>query len=93
MADISKIKALDGTTYDIKDNVAMNLPYIRPLMTKTYTDIIATSNDNRGAGFFCIKVRGDTWTSTWRVKFRIRASVPSGTNAQYYYTDSSTVPQ
>lgn len=76
MADISKIKALNGTTYNIKDAAAMVWPYQRALISKTYTNVIATSNDNRGAGFFYMKVRANTWNSCWRIKVRVLATVP-----------------
>lgn len=88
MADISKIKALDGVTYDIKDNYAMSYPYLRPIATKTYTNVIATENSQQGGGFFYAKVRGDTYNTRWHVKVRVRATVPSGTNAVYYNTDT-----
>lgn len=76
MADISKITALNGTTYDIKDSAAMVWPYQRALISKTYTNVIATSNDNRGGGFFYMKVRANTWNSCWRIKVRVLATVP-----------------
>ena len=76
MADISKITALNGTTYNIKDAAAMVWPYQRALMSKTYTNVIATSNDDRGGGFFYMKVRANTWNSCWRIKVRVLATVP-----------------
>lgn len=82
MADISKIKALNGTTYNIKDEVARTetainaWPYQRPIQTKTYTNVIATANNNQGAAFFYMKVRANTWNSTWRIKVRLLATVP-----------------
>lgn len=88
MADISKITDLSGTTYDIKDAVAR--AYHEPIETKTYTDVIGTSNDNRGGCFFYLKVRGTTYNMGWRVKVRVRASVPgSSSYADLYYTDST----
>ena len=88
MADISKVTLLDNTTYDIKDAAAMEYPYLRPILSKTYTNVIATSNDDAGAGFFYAKIRGTTYNTRWRVTARIRATVPSGTNADLYNTDS-----
>ena len=76
MADISKIKATNGTTYNIKDASAMVWPYQRALISKTYTNVIATSNDQRGGGFFYMKVRANTWNSCWRIKVRVLATVP-----------------
>lgn len=87
MADISKIKVLDGTTYDIKDIIARRAHDPEPLETKTYTDVIATANDNNGAGFFYLKVRADNFTdSYWHIKTRVKASVPGNAN---YYTDTT----
>ena len=51
-----------------------------PIETRTYTNVIATSNDNRGGGFFCLKVRPLVYTDIWRVKMRVTATVPSNIN-------------
>ena len=88
MAEISKITLSNGTTYDVKDSAAMSYPYIRPIETKTYTNVIGTENSNRYAGFFYLKVRGTTYNTRWHVKVRVRATVPSGTSAELYNTDS-----
>lgn len=56
-----------------------------PLDTKTYTDVIATSNDHRGGSFFYLKVRGDTYNSKWYVKTRVFATVPG---RELYETDT-----
>lgn len=85
MADISKITAIDGTTYDIKDAAAMQFPYLRSLGTKTYTNVIATANDNNGAGFFYLRVRGNTYNDLWHVKVRVHATVPGNI---YYDTET-----
>ena len=86
MADISKITVpINGTntTFDIKDAVARS--YHEPIETKTYTNVIATANDNNGAGFFYLKYRGDTYNSNWHIKTRVIATVPGQVG---YYTDS-----
>ena len=81
MADISKITTLDGTTYNLKDTYARQSHPPEPLVTKTYTDVIATtSNTWDGTGFFYAKVRGDTYNTIWRVKVRVTATVPTNTN-------------
>ena len=73
--------------------------------TKTYTDIIATSNDNVGGAFFFLKIRGDTYATTWRVKIRVHAIVPNSSlyettticeivgreNTYLRYTNSNTI--
>jgi len=73
--DISKI-SYGGNSYNVKDAAAMIWPYQRALISKTYTNVIATSNDNRGGGFFYMKVRANTWNSCWRIKVRVLATVP-----------------
>lgn len=86
MADISKITVpINGTntTFDIKDAVARS--YHEPIETKTYTNVIATANDNNGAGFFYLKYRGNTYNSNWHIKTRVIATVPGQVG---YYTDS-----
>lgn len=89
MADVSKIQDINGQTYEVKDSVAMAYPYQRPIATKTYTDVIATSNDHVGAAFFYAKVRATTYRTRWRVKLRVRATVPgSASNADMYNIDS-----
>jgi len=88
MAELSKIKVPDGTVYDIKDAVAR--AYHEPIDIRTYTNVIATSNDNVGAGFFYLKVTPDDYYySRWRVKVRVKATV-DGTGAQQYY-DTDTI--
>ena len=57
---------------------------VKPIQTKTYTNVIATANDQNGAGFFYAKVRGTTYDTVWHVKVRVIASVPS--NVNFYAT-------
>lgn len=86
MADISKITTIDGTTYNLKDSVARR----EPIESRTYTDVIATANENRYAGFFYMKLRATSYTDMWRVIVRVRATVPgNASNALYYETDST----
>lgn len=86
MADVSKITLPNnGGTFDIKDAYAMQYPYLRAIDSKTYTDVIATENDNRGAGFFFLKIRGDTYDTLWHVRVHIQATVPSN---ELYHTDT-----
>lgn len=87
MADISKIKTIDGTTYNIKDSVAR----LEPIETKTYTDIIATSDDHRYAAFFYLRVRPDSYTERWRVMLRVNVTVPgSAANAALFAEETTT---
>ena len=85
MADISKITTLNGITYNIKDAVARRVHNPDPLDTRTYENVIATANDQNGAGFFYLKVRGDTFQTPWHVKTRVKATVPGDAN---YFTDT-----
>ena len=84
MADISKITLPDGSEYDLKDARAREIP----LESRTYTNIIATANDNNGGGFFYLKVRGTTYDSKWKVKVHVHATVPGNVN---YNTDSDFI--
>ena len=87
MADISKITLPNGDEYNLKDDYLRHAHYgyYIPLDTKTYTNVIATANDNNGAGFFYLKVRPTTFNSYWHVKTRVIATVPGYAN---YYTDT-----
>ena len=86
MADISKIIDIGGTTYDIKDTYARQSHDPIALQTKTYTDVIATANDNNGAGFFYLKYRGTTYDEKWHIKVRVHATVPG----QHMYDTETT---
>lgn len=81
---ISSIQLPNGNSYEIKDSVAR--AYHEPIETKTYTDVIATANDANGAGFFYLRVRGDTYNTKWTIKTRVFATVPSN---ELYETDST----
>lgn len=81
MADISKLTALDGVTYDIKDAALRERCGSWPIASRTYENVIASANTQAGAGFFYLKVRGSTYDSVWRVKVAVHAVVPS--NADY----------
>lgn len=74
MAYLSQV-AIDGTTYDLKDTLARRAHEPDPIDTKAYTNVIATENSNNGAGFFYLKVRGDTYNSNWHIKTRVKATI------------------
>ena len=59
--------------------------HIKPTLTKTYENVIATANNQNGAGFFYGKIRPNNYDAIWSVKVRITASVPGSTS---YYTTS-----
>ena len=56
-----------------------------PLDTRTYTDVIATEDSNSGAGFFYLRIRGDSYNSKWYIKTRVLATVPG---QEMYETDT-----
>ena len=103
MADISKIIIPNGTEYNLKDapsrttalsSMLFGKDGLPILGEKTYTNVIATANDNNGAGFFYLKVRPDYFTANttttdsrelWHVKTRVIAMIPG---QAYYYTDT-----
>ena len=75
----SKAAASGGTAESLVttgDKYNWNTNTFVPLASKTYTDVIATANDNNGAGFFYLKVRATTWNQPWHVKVRVHATVP-----------------
>ena len=73
MADLSAITLPNGDTYNLKDATARQ----EPIETKTYTNVIATANDQNGAGFFYLKVRGNTYNGIWHIKTKVHAYVES----------------
>ena len=87
MADISKITITDGSTYNIKDSIAR----LEPIETRTYTDIIATSDDHQYAAFFYLRVRPNSYTERWRVMLRVNVTVPgSAANAALFAEETTT---
>ena len=97
---VKKIKALtamDSETYDVgvanqvlKSNGTITYwgaqNQLDPIATKSYTNVIATSNDNNGAGFFYLRVRPTEYGSNWHVKTRAITTVSNDAN---YKTDST----
>ena len=65
---VSKI-SYGSNVYNLKDAKV-------PIASKTYENVIGTYNDNRRAGFFCIKFRAPSYDDTWRIKYRVHATVP-----------------
>ena len=84
----SKAAASGGTTESLVtagEKYIWNTNAYIPIATKTYTDVIATANDNNGAGFFYLKVRPTTYQQIWHVKTRVHVTVSSNIN---YDTES-----
>lgn len=68
---------------------------IKPIMSKTFTDIIATANNTDNAAFYFGSLKPDSWNDLCHIRFRVKVYVP--TNANYwqyaevnYYTIMST---
>ena len=72
----------ENNVYNLGDNTHKWKIYgeVAPLASKTYTNVIATANNQNGAGFFYAKVRGNNYNEIWHTKIRIIVSVPNNTN-------------
>lgn len=87
MADVSKIKLPNGTTYNIKDNSGEKSSHIHdstsfvPIESKTYTGVIAASNDDANCYKYCIKVVPDSYGGQWDIKYRLIATIDNVSNA------------
>lgn len=61
-------------------------PDIKPIQSKTFTDIIATANNIDNATFYFGKLIPDSWTDTVHLRYRIKVYCPSNVN-YYQYAD------
>ena len=52
--------------------------------TKTYTGLIATSNEYKNASFYFINVMPDTWEKEWSVSYRVEVSLDAGATPTNY---------
>lgn len=81
MANISAIKLPNGTAYNIKDNNGEKSSHIHdstsfvPIESKTYTGVIAASNDDANCYKYCIKVVPDSYGGQWDIKYRLIATI------------------
>lgn len=81
MANISAIKLPNGTTYSIKDSSGEKSSHTHdstsfvPIESKTYTGIIAASNDDANCYKYCIKVVPDSYGGQWDIKYRLIATI------------------
>lgn len=46
------------------------------MISKTYTDIIGTTDNQAGASFYFGKIRPNDWYQVWRIRYGIRVYVP-----------------
>ena len=61
-------------------------PDIKPIQSKTFTDIIATANNVDNATFYFGKLMPDSWTDAVHLRYRVKVYCPSSTN-YYQYAD------
>ena len=92
MADLATITLPNGSSYNFKDSSArysienFHEEDIKPIATKTYTDLIATENTWNNATFFYGKIVPTSYTATWSLKYKIYANVPSYASANAWAT-------
>ena len=85
MADISKIKVPDGTSYNIKDNSQTRSNHnhydsdMVPLVHKKYesTSYYGTTNDWENTSWYFMSVKPDEWYKPWRVKLKVHTYCPN----------------
>lgn len=87
MADISKITLPDGSIHDIK----VYTDHIAPMMTKTYTGVIASANDQDNGALYFIKIVPDDYYGTWSIKYRVSAIIAGVSAANGYGAEKSEV--
>ena len=81
MANISAIKLPNGTSYNLKDNSGEKSSHLHdstslvPIESKTYTGVIAASNDDANCYKYCIKVVPDSYGGQWDIKYRLIATI------------------
>jgi hypothetical protein len=59
-----------------RDSLAVLSNHIRPIVSKTFTNLIGSSNDATGASFYFGKIRPTSWNVVWRIKYKIHTYVP-----------------
>ena len=69
MADISKIKLPNNSTYDL----AVYTDHIKPMMSKTFTGVIGTANDWANATFFYGKILPTDFNVVWTIHYKLEA--------------------
>ena len=82
----------DGTskgtfTANASSNATINIQKSDFYPTKTYTGLIATSNEWKNAALYLLTVRPTSWNKEWAVKYKLEATLDDGitpTNYQYF---------
>lgn len=90
MADVSKIKASNGTEYTIKDNSQVRSNHrhyetdLAPTISKVYTSTsyYSTNNSWDNSTWYFMSVKPDTYYKPWKVKFRVHSFCPSYSNVE-----------
>ncbi len=78
MADISKIKLPNNSTYDL----AVYTDHIKPMMSKTFTGVIGTANDWANTTFFYGKILPTDFNVVWTIHYKLEA-VCAGQDASH----------
>ena len=78
MADISQIKLPDGNTYDLK----VLSDHYKPIMSKTYTGVIGTTNSFTQNTWYFGKIRPDDYNVQWNIKYRIHVEAAGSVYAK-----------
>lgn len=76
MADLSKITLPNGTTYDLKDVTGRTIAGSQtPLQTKTYTGVYVSGNNDPNGYLYYAKVQPTSYTTTWKLTFKVSATM------------------
>ena len=70
-----------------------NLTYdgINPLQTKTYTNVIATANDEANGQLYCINVQPEKYGNLWSITYRVTATIAGVSEANGSGYETSVV--
>ena len=69
MAKVSQITVPDGTTYD----VGVKYPNVSPILSKTFTGVIASAANWANGVFFFGSIKPVSWTGLWSIKYKVYA--------------------
>lgn len=69
MAKVSQITLPSGTTYD----VGVKYPNVSPILSKTFTGVIASAADWANGVFFFGSIKPVSWTGLWSIKYKVYA--------------------
>lgn len=83
MSELNKVKLTDNAEYDLKDDTGTlsdhlhNYDDLVPLISKTFTNVIGSSNNFAGAWFFYGKVQPTDFYDIYQIHYRI-TSIAAG---------------